>query len=498
MDVQSVLGSIPVWVYSPFGYLIVILLGVELVAPRAWIVVEGVWWKIALGRSTASQSLKRVAKRDFKESIAQKAIDGPMPHTLAVVLTILGRPFQLKRLTGELRAVKREKVSETFESAINQLNAGWREGKPLAILDGYIKTILNSAGDPALGDVARLRGRSAVSVVKYALGDLAEGNRLGESNWKEAHRLESDKESYLKFIASYGYFNSTLFLGEFKKALRLMAEQWSTYYAPLNDSAKERLRERLSGHLILNPILAIPRHLILAAAFNEQPFFEPKFWASQVVYDQLTPEERVCKLRWALSWYEEAKRVCAGEPTSLCFSHAYTGFYLTLLLLERGMPAEYLHDRINEAFDAIDDSSPIVARYVKHGFRGIYYLVCNEDEKALESLSQAATFSAISGNRFARSIFACSHAVAAARLSRPDHYLEPDVNYYLAEAELLAQQIRRPFYKTLFYGAKSAVFRLRGEKAAARRFAAWSRYGETGNRILRIFHRDGQDDCSGE
>ena len=283
MDLQSVLGSIPVWMYSPFGYLIVILLGVELVAPRTWIVIEGVWWKIALGRSTASQSLKRVAKQDFKESIAQNAIDSPMPHTLAVVLTILGRPFQLKRLTRELRAVKREKVNETFESAINQLNIGWREGKPPAILHGYIKTILDSADDSAIDDLARLRGRSAVSVVKYALGDLAEGNRLGERNWKEAHRLESDKESELKFVASYGYFNSTLFLGEFKKAMRLMAEQWSRYYAPLDETAKQRLRERLSGHLILNPILAIPRHLILAAAFNEQTLFEPKLWASQDV-----------------------------------------------------------------------------------------------------------------------------------------------------------------------------------------------------------------------
>jgi hypothetical protein len=276
--------------------------------------------------------------------------------------------------------------------------------------------------------------------------------------------------------------------------MRLMAEQWSRYYSPLDDSAKQILRERLSGPLILNPILAIPRHLILAAAFNEQPFFEPKFWPSQEVYDKLTPDERVCKLRWVLSWYDEAKQVCASEPTSLYFSHAYTGFYLTLLLLEQRIPADYLHDQIGEAFDAIDDSSPIVARYVKHGFRGVYHLVCNEDEKALESLSQAATFSAISGNKFARSIFACSHAVAAARLNRPDRYLDPDVNYYLAEANLLARQINRPFYKKLFYGATSAVCYLRGEQAAARRNAAWSGYGEASNRLLKIFHRRGHDD----
>jgi hypothetical protein len=135
-------------------------------------------------------------------------------------------------------------------------------------------------------------------VVKYALGELKQGNQLGAQNWAEVQRLESDEESALKFNASYGYFNSTLFLSDFKKAMGLMADQLSKYYAPLGNEAKERLRGRLTGHLILNPTLAIPRHIILAAAFNERPIFEPKFWPSETVYNQLAPEERECKLRW--------------------------------------------------------------------------------------------------------------------------------------------------------------------------------------------------------
>jgi hypothetical protein len=114
-------------------------------------------------------------------------------------------------------------------------------------------------------------------VVKYALGDLVEGNEMGERSWKEAHRLEPDEKSELKWIASYGYFSSTLFLGDFNKAMRLMTDQWSRYNAPLNDLAKRSLKERLSGHLILNPILAILRHIILAAAFNKHLTFEPRY-----------------------------------------------------------------------------------------------------------------------------------------------------------------------------------------------------------------------------
>jgi hypothetical protein len=481
------------WVVAPFGYVIVILFGVEMLAPRGWLVIEQVWWRLALGDSPASRSLRREMLTDFKRSVERWVVDTSVPRPLAVLLAILARPFELKRLTDDLRCVKPGMLEETFDSAIKQLNAGWREGKDPEILMGYMKTIEDSLDDPSLDALTRLRGRSAVAVVKYALGELTEGNRLGARNWVEAQRLESEDESALKFVASYGYFNSTLFLGEFKKAMGLMADQWSRYYSPLDSAAQERLRGSLSGHLILNPILAIPRHIILAAAFNERPLFEPKFWPSEEVYKRLAPEERECKLRWIEAWYEEAKRVCPSEPTSLSFSHAYAAFYFTLLLLEPGMPAAYLHDRINEAFDAIDDSSAIVAQYTKFGFRGVYHLVCSEDERAFESLGQAARLSAISGNRFADSVFMCSHAVAAARLNGSSRYLAPDISHYLTKADRLAQKINRPFYKKLCYGANSAVCQLRGETAAARRYAAWSKHGTTGDRILKIFYKDGRE-----
>lgn len=493
MQGRIVLLDLTGWITSPFAYVVVILFGVEVLTPRAWVAAEGFWWRVALGNSTAGQVLRRKAMKDFILSIDQKVIDSSAPRPLAVLLTILSRPFEVRRLTGDLRCEKNEMLREIYESAIEQLNAGWREGKDPQILRGYIKIIEESAGDAAIGRLAKLRGRSAVAVVKYALGDLVQANELGARNWAEAQELEPEKESRLKWIASYGYFNSTLFLGGFKDAMRLMATQWSKYYEPLDEGEKERLRESLSGHLILNPILAIPRHIILAAAFNEQPFFEPKYWPSREAYDRLTEKERGCKLRWVEAWYEEAKRICPRESTSLSFSHAYAGFYFTLLLLEPEMPRDYLHDKINEAFSRIDDSAALVAQYVRFGFRGVYHLVCGEDEKALESLSRAARLSAMSGNRFADCVFECAHAVAAARLNRPSRYLVPDINHYLSEANRLARKIKRPFYNHLYDGAQSAVCLLRGEKAKARKHAARSRNGETGNRILKIFFRDGED-----
>lgn len=492
-DELIVLSTIPPWLFSPIWYVIVILFGVDLLAPRAWTVIEQVWWRLALGNSTASQLLRKDERVDFDRAIKRWVNDRSLPHPLAVLLAILERPLELRRLTGDLKGLKEEMSREIFKSAVRQLNKGWLEGKPPEILKGYIKTIEDSAEDSAIDETVRLRGESAASVVKYALGELVLGNRLGAKNWTAARRLESDQESELKWIASYGYFNSTLFLGDFKKAMNHMATQWSKYYAPLDDVAKESLKARLFGHLILNPILAIPRHMILAAAFSETSLYEPKFWPSEAVYNSLTEEERRCKIRWASEWYEEAKRICAVEPTSLHFSHAYAGFYFTLLLLEPEWPKAYLHEKINEAFKAIDDSSPTVAQYAKHGFKGVYHLVCGDDEKALESLSYAARFSAISGNRFADCVFMSSHAVAAARLNQPTRFLDPDIKHYLAEADRLAHAIGRPFYKKMCYGAKAAVALLQGEKVRASQLAARSKQGGTGSRILKIFFKDGQE-----
>jgi len=289
--------SIPPWVFAPFWFLIVVMV-LELVLPRLWILIENCWWRLVLGRSAISKFLRTRAMKDFQLSIDQKVADEAIPKRLAVLLAVAMRPFELRRLTHDLRGLKKELMAETFESAIDQLNKLWREGTPPQILKGYITDIAESASDKIVDESARLRGRCAIAVVKYALGDIRGGYELGRANWAEANRLESDEESILKWLASYGYFYATLFMGSSKAAMILMAEQWSKYYAPLTDRQKANLRERLTGKLILNPILAIPRHIILAAALNETPIFLEKYWPSLEIYRNLNAKERQCKIRW--------------------------------------------------------------------------------------------------------------------------------------------------------------------------------------------------------
>lgn len=482
------------WLSGPFGYLIVILFGIELLVPRLWILLEQGWWRLTLGTSMTSQSLRRYAMKDFQLSIKQREIDSSIPRPLAVLLAIGSRVFELRSMTLELRGIKSEMIEEIFKTTVENLNDGWRKGKPPEILQNYIKIIESSADDRSLDKFMCHWGKSSIAVVKYALGELEEGNRLGKENWKTAKELETEDASEQKWLASYGYFNSTMFLGRFQEAMEMMANQWNRYYAPLSSDQKQKLRNDVSNKLILNPILAVPRHIILAAAFNETPLFEPKYWPGREVYECLaSDEDRNCKIKWVDAWYKEAQEICQIEVTSIDFSHAYTGFYFTLLLLEPNRPTEYLHGRIKEAFNAIKDTSPIVSRYAKYGFQGVYHLACGEDEQALDNLSQASSLSAISGNRFADCIFMCSHAVAAARLDQQGRFLKPDIDYYLDAADDLASKINGRFYYKLCAGARAAVYHLQGEEGKSLRLKEKSKLGPSGDRILKIFQNDIQE-----
>jgi hypothetical protein len=263
------------------------------------------------------------------------------------------------------------------------------------------------------------------------------------------------------------------------------------------------LKERMAEKITLNPVLIIPRHIILAAAFKDGPFKEQplpiketRCWPSKAAYERTSPQLNDIdkEIAWVEAWYAEAQAICADDLISLNFSHAYAGFYFTLLLHEdkvRGTERETaLLARIKDAFSSIDDNAPIVSQYVKYGFSGVYHFACGENQQALDSLRRASESSAISGNRFAECIFIFCHAVAAARLMRSqrDMYWEPEVDYYIEKGRKLAADIGGDFYPALSDAAYSAILKLRGGKEnEASRYAEKSRSANAGKRILRMF-----------
>jgi hypothetical protein len=166
-------------------------------------------------------------------------------------------------------------------------------------------------------------------------------------------------------------------------------------------------------------------------------------------------------------------------------------FILTLMYINPGRlghsAKEDLSRRAKEAFESIGDDSPIVSRYAKWGFFGIYHLVTGDSDEALKSLRRASEYSEISGNKFADCIFMCSHAVAAQRVNRD---LKPEVDYYLAEANYLARRLGRAFYWDLCQAASAEVSSRRGKPIKAERLDARRRMGRANERILAIFRSD--------
>lgn len=399
------------------------------------------------------------------------------------------------------------KENQLFKSTVDNLNEGWKSGLPQEILDKYMNFIETTS---AHIEDARLKliGLCAVANVKYIFGQFEQAYELAEKNCKDA-----GDDFVLKWMASYAYFTTILFRGDFNRGMELMDDHWLNYYKGREQELEEAKRELSST--TVNPVWAVPRHLILAAAFKGSPEIETddseRYWPwPEGARDDPGADDPRRELRWVTCWYEKAQEICDEGMISLQFSHAYAGFYYTLLYLDsQGADsidryvthANWLKKareirlcrKAEDAFGKIEETSPQVSRYVKAGFYGIFKLVTEEDpEEALADLREAARLSATSDNRFGvvDFLFNCCHAVAAQRVEEKESegYLRPEVNQYLEKAGQVAKEIGHHFYSGLYAAAYSEVRRMRGHKGRAERFGAEARnkMDPTGERILRI------------
>lgn len=484
----------------PLIFIIFTLFGMGYLLPRTWIHLERAIWKLVFDSSPASDWIINIALLDFKASIREIEVDENAPRTLATGLAICRRLKEFPSLYTDLKRMQEGKAEAMFTAATDKLNEGWRSGTPARLLEYYINIILALAEHPAISKRERIRGLSSVALVRYANGDLKFGQRLGEQNWLDAGRLPVSDRIVGRWEASYARQFATLFLGHFEKAMDLMADQWTDHYAELNKFEQARLREELIGLITLHPILALPRHITLAAAFSDgctAKLKNARYWPNPLAFSEAhrktTLKDLEREILFVDAWYEEAKTICASDLISLNFSHAYFAFYCTLLLLDPKLEnrlRDELHAKIKHAFNSIEEPAPIVSRYAKHGFSGIFYLACNRNHEALDSLRLAAVYSSISGNSFASCLFMCCHAVAAQRL-RPA--VDTEVNYYLKEAKKLAHTIGGDFYPQFWAQAAGAVASLQGRSGRTQRYLLRTRQGQKRTRLMRLFEADIQE-----
>jgi len=479
-----------------------ILLGV--LFPMLWLSFEKALWSYRLGDSPVGICVQNHAEKSFTLIVRRWEIDKGLPRNLAFLFALISRlkQFFFEGLVKEMENMKNEKLILYIRSSVIQLNKGWREGTPPEILHEYMTDIKKCLEDPHIKDEkAQLEALCTVAVTQYALGDMCGGNVLGKSNWERARSLEKENESVLKWLASYGYFNSNVLRGNFAQSMELMGNQWTYHFKEKNEEERTKLKRETSGKLILNPILALPRHFILAAALNDSPVYEEEYWPNRHSYrnwKEKGSEKRPCgsEIEWIDAWYREALEVCDerfdAAGISLNFSRAYTAFYYTLLLQDVDAQTRVeLVDRITDIFDSIDDHAPVPSLYVKYGFLGIFHLAYNRNpQRAFDNFQRAAKYSAISGNSFADCIFHCGHAIAAQYLSK-DHNLMPYVKHYLQSAENLAnEKLRGCFYPFLYEGTFAAICEIKGASGLAAEYKAKGNQGQGGKRILNIFQNN--------
>jgi hypothetical protein len=346
---------------------------------------------------------------------------------------------------------------------------------------GHLRRLEEAERSASISEDSILRARFLRAVVKYALGDLLGGYDLGEKNWSEALKRESENESELKWLASYARLNTMMFMGMSPEALREMTKQWSVYFALLDEEGQQRLIARLRDQLILNPVFSLARHVILAAAFAELNHFPAKSWPNELAFRNHQPDDYVGFID---SWYELATRLSSDEIISLDLCHAYAGFAYCLVLEEERARQEELHGKIKRAFDSISEAT-IPSRYVKYGFTGLYKLACGQNQQARDSLQQAEAYAGLSGNRFVDFLFKSSFAVASARLASSD--LDTEIDYYLGEVKSLKKSIGGHFYPELACGVEATVCALQGYKTDADVLRLKSYQGRVGRRLLRLF-----------
>jgi len=495
-------------IISLLVFIVVGLFGVGYLLPRFWIHLERLIWKMRLGAPSASGWVLNYAVKDYQLEVKEIVEDESAPPMFAVLLGIWRRFRQMPRLYRHLRRLRDGDAGTMFKQALENLDDGWRTGTPAKLLERHMTIVKELALSPRLDtsvidEKEKHRGLCSVALVTYALGDLDEGFDLGKKNWKRAQSLNPSDQLEGKWLASYAFHNAKMFRGDFGTSMIEMIELWRTY-ADLLPDEKVALINRLSTRgITLHPVLTKPRHIILAGAFNDGPNLKGPFdeihrpehpWPNLASYKKhyrAAHTDLRNEIAWVDAWYEEAQTICVADPISLNFSHAYTGFYFTLLLGEPMLSVEGLEkeldSKINHAFNSIECQTLVVSEYVKYGFEGVYDLVCQRNEAALTKLRKASVSSEISGNKFAECIFMCAHALAAARLGPAE---EEEIKFYLKKADKLAYKIGGNFYPALSDAAYAAVSTLQGKHGRSRKLAHRCRQGKKGRRILRIFLPD--------
>lgn len=396
--------------------------------------------RVVFFRRATTRELSRWAFRDFCNLLSAVGKSFPWLGWGAYVPATVIRAFSFDRLMRRLRNLEAHKAQELFQESLREIRRLWMEGVDEPEVRRHAEVVQRLS---PLIEPDRLLGRALAANVTYLLGDLEKGRRLADQTMRDAKRYEGDRLPVLQWFASYAHANSRLFLGQFELAATILGRLWQSQYMSLSETDRKRLQNALRDRSTVNPLAAVPRHLILASAFAGKSL---RRFETQPEPDELITDD----LQWANQWYELGVKLSKDGETqtdarniSLHFTHGYMALYRLVMSED---PEACLN-----AIPAKDDP-PRVSQYVRHVVEGLKQLKDGEYEDARGQFKRAKEKA--EGNRFLDGIRIPAHAISVARLGKHD-----EARSLLADGRKYAAPTRSPFYDSLLDAAAVVVYR---------------------------------------
>ncbi len=358
----------------------------------------------------------------------------------------------------------RAKLSALIDKAHRSLGeeaaSGWREGRP-DILE-QLKELTHKSGD-FLSDIV-------IANISYLSGQLLKGQELAEVNHNKAgNRVR-------KWLASYAYHNTRIFLGDFADAARDLAQFWRENYQELSVAERAKLFEDNSFRgSTLHPIVSVPRHILLASALAGR---------SLRAECPVSADDDFDEQGWATGWYQQADELGRSQTEhdlgiSRSFAYAYMALYYILV--------EQSDSDARRELSKVWDSPP-VSEYVKYGVKGLLALRDGKWGLAIEHLERSRSQSGSYG--FINPILLPAEATAKVMNSTRGS-MDSEISS-LEESVVLPVRLQGALHQSLNSAAHAVISARQGNLDDARghkRNAAQHRNG-----VLRIFDR-AFDEC---
>ena len=373
-----------------------------------------------------------------------------------VKLKIYGeRLISFQRLSMGLRNIEPQIIQEVHADMRREVIDLWRIG---ANPDELKKEVAHLRDLSPLADRERLLGLIISANVLYLLGELKQGKELADETMRKARDYDQGKLPVMQWFASYACANSRLFLGQFEQAATMLGGMWQNHYLSLNEDEKKDLKAALRGESTLNPLVAVPRHMILASAFAGKALNNRETQLNPAKAELLEDDEGITQ------WYEKAQvlaeeeekkvkekikegKVERGEEEkrdaeiSMYFSHAYMALYCLIV--------EPIQEP-NVVLGRIPFEPGPVAGYTKHTVRGILLLKERRWRDANRAFRAAKL--AGGGNGFLDGVLLPAWAIS---LAREERFVES--GEMLEKGRGFAAKAQSAFYDALLDAAE-AIF----------------------------------------